>query len=108
MGALVNVPTVRGAYDAIERMLAPRLEALVRTQQYAQVTALLAGARSSAGAQVGSVAACLLHAYNLPASTDISRLSRQLGELDREVRQFRLELAAHAENRGEEPPDADA
>jgi 2,3-dihydroxybenzoate decarboxylase len=29
----VNVPIVRGAYDAIERMLAPRLEALVRTQQ---------------------------------------------------------------------------
>jgi hypothetical protein len=54
------------------------------------------------------VAACLLHAYNLPAGTDISRLSRQLGELDREVRQLRLELAAYAENRGEEPPDADA
>lgn len=104
----MNAPTMRGAYDAIERMLAPRLEALVRTQQYAQVTALLAGARSSAGAQAGSVAACLLHACNLPASTDISRLSRQLGELDREVRQLRLELAAYAKSRGEEPPDADA
>ena len=77
----MSVPTVRGAYDAIERMLAPRLEALVRTKQYAEVTALLAGARSSAGAQVGTVAACLLHACNLPASTDISGLRRQLGEL---------------------------
>jgi hypothetical protein len=108
MGALVNAPTVRGAYDAIEQMLAPRLEALVRTQQYAQVTALLAGARSSAGAQGGSVAACLLHVCNLPAGTDISRLGRQLGELDREVRQLRLELTAYAENRGKESPDADA
>ena len=108
MGALVSVPTVRSAYDAIERVLAPRLEALVRTTQYAKVTALLAGTSSSAGAQVGSVAACLLHTYNLPASTDISRLRRQLGELDREVRQLRLELAAYAENRREEPPDADA
>lgn len=104
----MNVPTVRSAYDAIERMLAPRLEALVRTQQYAQVTALLAGARSSISAQVSSMAACLLHAYNLPASTDISRLSRQLGELDREVRQLRLELAAYAENRRKKPSDADA
>jgi hypothetical protein len=72
MGALVSVPTVRGAYDAIERMLAPRLEALVRTQQYAQVTAVLAGARSSAGAQAGSVAACLLHVCNLPAARTLA------------------------------------
>ena len=104
----MSVPTLRGAYDAIERGLAPRLEALVRTKQYAKVTALLVGARSSAGAQAGSVASCLLHACNLPAGTDISRLRRQLGELDREVRQLRLELAACAENRREEPPDADA
>jgi hypothetical protein len=99
---------MRGAYDTIERMLAPRLEALVRTKQYAKVTAVVAGARSSAGAQAGSVAACLLHACNLPAGTDISRLGRQLGELDREVRELRLELAAYAEDRGEEPADADA
>jgi hypothetical protein len=104
----VSVPTVRGAYDAIERILAPRLEALVRTKQYAKVTAVVAGARSSAGAQAGSVAAYLLHACNLPAGTDISRLGRQLGELDREVRELRLELAAYAEDRGEEPADADA
>jgi hypothetical protein len=69
---------------------------------------LLAGARSSAGDQAGRVSACLLHACNLPAGTDISRLRRQLGELDREVRQLRLELAAYAENRRDEPPDADA
>jgi hypothetical protein len=97
MGALVSVATARGAYDAIERVLAPRLEALVRTNQYAKVTAFLAGARSSAGARADRAAACLLHAYNLPAGTDISRLRRQLGELDREVRQLRLELAAYAE-----------
>jgi hypothetical protein len=54
------------------------------------------------------VAAWPLHACNLPAGTDISRLRRQLGELDREVRRLRLELAAYAENRSEEPPDADA
>jgi hypothetical protein len=104
----VSVQPVRGAYGAIERELAPRLEALVRTKQYAKVTALLAGACSSAGDQAGRVSASLLHACNLPASTDISRLRRQLGELDREVRQLRLELAAYAENRGKEPPDAHA
>lgn len=104
----MSVPTVRGAYDAIERVLAPRLEALVRTNQYAKVSAFLAGARSSAGAQADSVATRLLHAACLPAATDISRLRRQIGELDREVRQLRLELAVYAENRREEPPDADA
>jgi hypothetical protein len=108
MRALVSVPTVRGAYDAIQRGIAPRLDALVRTKQYAKVTAFLVGARSSAGDQAGTVSACLLHACNLPARTDISRLRRQLGELDREVRQLRLELAAYAESRREEPPDADA
>ena len=34
---------MRSAYDAIERVLALRLEALVRAKQYAQVTAWLAG-----------------------------------------------------------------
>jgi len=99
---------MRGAYDAIERVLAPRLEALVRTKEYAEVTALLAGARSSAAAQAGRAATCLLHACNLPAGTDISLLRRQLGDLDGEVRQLRLELSAYAEYRREEPADADA
>jgi hypothetical protein len=100
----VTIPTVRGAYDAIERVLAPRLEALVRTNQYAKGNAFLAGARSYAGAQAGSVATGLLHAANLPADMDINRLRRQIGELDHAVRQLRLELAAYAENRREEPP----
>ena len=42
----MTIPAVRGAYDAIERVLAPRLEALVRTNQYAKGSAFLAGARS--------------------------------------------------------------
>ena len=96
------------AYDAIEKRLAPRLEAFVRTGHYAELSAILAKARATVAATLDGVAARVLHGVNLPAATDVKRLRRQIGELDREVRQLRLELAASAEDRGEVAGDADA
>jgi phage host-nuclease inhibitor protein Gam len=104
----MGAPTIRETYDAIEKRLAPRLEAFVRTSHYAQLSAILVEARTAVAATVDGVAARVLHAVNLPAGTDVNRLHRQIGELDREVRQLRLDVAADPEQRGEVSRDVDA
>ena len=103
---VMSFPSLRGAYDAVEREVAPRIEALVRTRQFAQASAWIAQARAAAGGRLDAVNARLLHAVNLPAGTDIKRLQRQTGELDREVRRLTLELAARDEQRKEARGDA--
>ncbi|MCB1296360.1 MAG: hypothetical protein KDB67_17030, partial [Gordonia sp.] len=40
--------------------------------------------------------AALWHLVNIPAGSDVRKLRRQIGELDYEVRQLRLELGEQA------------
>lgn len=72
----------------------PRLEALVRTGEFAHATALVARTRRLVGKRVNDVSARIWHMANLPAGTDVQRLRVQIGQLDREVRRLRLQLAA--------------
>jgi hypothetical protein len=85
---------LRLAYDAIERGVRPPLEALVRTGDFVHATAVVARARRLVGDQVNGVTARVWHMANLPAGTDVQRLRVQIGQLDREVRRLRLQLAA--------------
>jgi hypothetical protein len=48
------------------------------------------------GDQVNGVAARVLHLFNLPARTDIQRLRRQVGAVDREVPRLSAELDQQA------------
>ena len=80
------------AYDAVDRVVAPRAEALVRTSQFADASALIARARRMVHDQVNGISARLWHLVNLPAGTDVQRLRVQLGALDREVRRLTLRL----------------
>jgi hypothetical protein len=85
---------LRLAHDAADRAVAPRLEALVRTGEFAHTTAFVAKARRLVGDQVKGVTALVWHMANLPTGTDVQRLRVQIGQLDREVRRLRLQLAA--------------
>jgi hypothetical protein len=85
-------PGWRQAYDVAERNVAPRVEALVRTNQFANTTAVVARARRRIGDQVNGFAARVWHLINLPAGTDVQRLRVQVGALDRQVRRLTLQL----------------
>ena len=85
---------LRLAYDAVEQTVGPRLEALVRTGAFAHTTALAARARGLMGKPLNVVTARVWHMANLPAGTDVQRLRVQIGQLDREVRRLRMQLAA--------------
>jgi hypothetical protein len=82
----------RQAFDAAEKFVAPRLESVVRTDQFAQATALGLKAQAALARQANGVAAKLWHLVNLPAGTDVLRLRAQVGALDREVRRLTLAL----------------
>jgi hypothetical protein len=86
--------SLRLTYDAVERTVGPRVEALVRTGEVAHATALLARARRLVGKQINAVTAGVWHVANLPAGTDVQRLRVQIGQLDRDVRRLRLQLTA--------------
>lgn len=83
---------LRRAYDAVDRAVTPRAEALVRTSQFADASALIARTRRLAHNQVNGISARLWHLVNLPAGTDLQQLRVQLGALDREVRRLTLQL----------------
>ena len=89
---MTEKPPWRKSYDAVERLIAPQAEALVHSGQFAHITSALFDARRTLGNGVNDVAARVWHLVNLPAGTDIQRLRKQIGALDRDVRRLTLQL----------------
>jgi hypothetical protein len=87
-------PLWRQAFDAAERVVAPRAEELVRTPSFSVGAALVRRAQGLARGSARGLTARLWHLVNLPASSDIDRLRTQIGSLDREVRRLTLQLEA--------------
>jgi hypothetical protein len=82
----------RQAFDAAERVIAPRADDVVRSEYFSLATALLRRAQTVAGRSVQGLSARAWHLVNLPAGSDISRLRAQIGSLDREVRRLTIQL----------------
>ena len=99
---MTEKPQWRKSYDAVERAVAPQAEALVHTGQFAQVTAALFGVRRAVANGVNGVAARVWHLVNLPAGTDVNRLRKQIGALDRDVRRLSLQLEQRQDQPREE------
>ena len=89
---MTGTPVWRKPYDAAERVVAPRAEALVHSGQFATVSAAIFGLRRAVGGGVNGVASRVWHLVNLPAGTDVHRLRTQIGALDRDVRRLSLQL----------------
>jgi hypothetical protein len=85
-------PRWRQAYDAVDKAVAPRAEAFVRTPGFAQGAALVQQAQKLARDSARGLTARAWHLLNLPAGSDVSRLRAQIGALDREVRRLTLQL----------------
>jgi hypothetical protein len=96
---MTDTPRWRKTYDTAERALAPRAEALVRSGEFARVTAAVVGVRRAVSRGVNGVTAGAWHLVNLPAQTDVQRLRVQIGALDRDVRRLSLQLEQSATRR---------
>ena len=82
----------RRVFDTAEHAVTPRLEALVRTEEFSRGAAF--ALRISAGARSGAAALSLpAVAQPQPARReDVQRLRRQAGAMDRELRRLGLTL----------------
>ena len=85
-------PLWRQIFDAVDGIVTPQLEALVRTEQFSKELGRVGKAQAFLESQARDVSAKMWHVLNLPAGSDISRLRKQLGALDREVRRLTLQL----------------
>ncbi|TNM39592.1 hypothetical protein FHP29_11985 [Nocardioides albidus] len=86
------LPGLRDVYNAIEQTASPLLSSVIRTEEFARVAAAVTVVNKKVRTEVEQLQARCWHAVNLPAGTDVQRLRRQLGALDREVRLLTIEL----------------
>jgi hypothetical protein len=92
-------PMWRQAFDRIERTVGPKLEELVRTEQFAIAVGLASRANRTVQRETERASRRVLHFWNLPSGSDISRIMSQLAEVQRQVR----ELSHRIEEQKEAP-----
>src|SRR5687768_16254949 len=85
-------PLWRVAVDSADRVLGPASEQLVRTEAFADVIGLISRMRYLSLKRVERMLRRQLHLWNLPAATDVRRLSEQVASLERQVRDLTREL----------------
>ncbi len=87
-------PRWRQGFDAVERQVAPRLESLLRSEQFAVAVGLAARVQRAVEQQASRSTRRVLHQLNLPAGTDVSRILNELGQLKLQVRELTSQLEA--------------
>jgi hypothetical protein len=87
-------PGWRQGYDALESIVGPPLEQWVRSDNFAVAIGVVSQLRREFERQASRATRQLLHRFNLPAGTDVTRLLVEIGELRRQVRQLTEQLDA--------------
>src|SRR4051794_28973623 len=85
-------PAWRRAFNALERAVTPRADAVVRADEFAAALASLNRTRTALQRTIDSRTRGIWHFLNLPAGDDVQTLRRQIGELNREIRLLRTEV----------------
>jgi hypothetical protein len=87
-----DTPTWRQGFDAVERQLAPRLDALVRSEQFAVAVGLATRVQRAVEGELARNTRRMLHRFNLPAGTDVARILEEIGQLRMQIRELTAEL----------------
>jgi hypothetical protein len=85
-------PRWRQAFDAVEKPLRERAEAIAGTEEFSRALMLLFGAVTTARRSARGASTYLLHLANLPAHADLRRLARQVGTLENKVEHLAAEV----------------
>ena len=100
-------PAWRQGFDAVERQVAPRIESVVQSEQFAVAVGLAARVQRAVEGEMARTTRRVLHRLNLPAGTDVSRILNEIGQLRVQVRALTAELEeARAELAEVERPPA--
>ena len=85
-------PLWRRAFDAVEQNLSPQLEQMVKTEQFADVAAAMTKLQGQLQRRTERMMRRSWHFWNLPAGSDVKRMSEQLASLERRVRDLTKQL----------------
>ena len=92
MAAASDRPSWLDVVLKLERVIGSRLESVVTSDEYFDVTARLNRARKRFSEKYEGVQEEWLHLFNLPAGTDVRRLREQLSRVERELEALTLRL----------------
>ena len=92
-------PKWRQTFDSIEREVTPRLDTIIRSEQFAVATGLAAQMQRRFAKQAARNTRRVLHLLNLPAGTDVTRLLNEIGQLKAQVRSLSSQIEAQADGR---------
>jgi len=87
-----DTPGWKRAFDQMESQLAPQLEQFVRTDQFADMAAARSKVQAEVQKRIADVMRQTWHFWNLPAASDVKRLSEQVASLERRVRDLTKQL----------------
>ena len=85
-------PVWRILFDAAEQRVGPAAEQLVRTDGFADAVGLVTRLNQESKRRAERALRQGWHLFNLPAGSDVKRLSEQVGRLERQVRDLRRQL----------------
>jgi hypothetical protein len=85
-------PLWRQVFDAVDRRIAPPIEAGTRSDVFGDAFTVAFRLRRRVQREVERRSRRALHLVNLPTATDVRRLSEQVAALQRQVRELSREL----------------
>ena len=85
-------PLWRRAFDSVEQNVSPQIEQFVRTEQFADMASAMQRLQSQAQKRSERALRQTWHFWNLPAGSDIKRLSDRIASLERRVRDLQNQL----------------
>jgi polyhydroxyalkanoate synthesis regulator phasin len=89
---MASKPLWRQAFDAVDRRVSGQVEAGTRSDVFLDALALGWRLRGRVQHELERRTSGALHLLNLPAHSDVRRLSEQVGALQREVRELSREV----------------
>lgn len=99
-----DTPGWKRAFDEAEGQVGPQLEQFVRTEQFADLAAGFARAQTEVQKRIADTMRQAWHFWNLPAASDVNRLSEQVASLERRVRELTKQLEdREGPNNGQQP-----
>jgi len=99
-----RAPLWRRAFDAVEKPLGDTLASGARSGAFADVLAVALRVNRRLQREVERRTRRALHLANLPAATDVRRLTQQVTELQRQVRALQRELERATDGKPRERP----
>ncbi len=92
-GQKMSQPLWKRVFDTVERGSGPVLTRTLSNPDVLEMMTLAVAVRRRAESDLAGLARRGLHLFNLPAGTDISKVSHQVAGLEREIRQLNRRIA---------------